>query len=83
MLLRKQVVTYLTLITMLLLFVVPPVAQPMYFNPSPINEWSPQFSENPTVETLAENPVNDQLILSSPNPMSPGVHPGGEATLHR
>ena len=73
MLTKRQVVTYLTLIIMLLLFVIPPVAQPNYFNPSPTNNWSPQISENQATETLTENPVNDQQIINSPYPMSPGV----------
>ncbi|MCG3218707.1 MAG: hypothetical protein KAR35_06855, partial [Candidatus Heimdallarchaeota archaeon] len=70
---KRQVVTYLTMVFMLLLFIVPPIAQPSYFNLSTRNNSSPEISENQATDTISDNLINDQQTTFFNNPSFPGV----------
>jgi len=58
---------------MLLLFIVPPIAQPTYFKIPPMINQSGDFSENQATEIISESLVSDQQTTFLNNPGFPGV----------
>ncbi|MHA1912195.1 MAG: hypothetical protein ACTSYA_10915, partial [Candidatus Kariarchaeaceae archaeon] len=70
---KKQVMTYLTMVFMLSLFIIPPIAPPSFLNPPTIADRSQNLSEDQTTETISESLTSDQQSNYFNNPSFPGV----------